>query len=45
MAVFVVAAVTLSNDRVHAEQVLQAVEAHASSVLAGALVGTNLEFL
>ncbi|MBV9406748.1 MAG: DUF503 domain-containing protein [Acidobacteriaceae bacterium] len=41
----VIAAVTVSNDRVHAEQVLQAVEAHAASALAGALAGTNLEFL
>jgi len=41
----VIAAVTVSNDRVHAEQILQAVEAHAASALAGALAGTNLEFL
>ena len=41
----VVAAVTVSRDRAHAEQVLQAVEAHAESVLGGALTGTNLEWL
>jgi len=40
----VIAAVTVSNDRVHAEQVLQAVEAHAASVLGGALTGTNVEW-
>ena len=41
----VVAAVTIANDRVRAEQVLQAVEAHAASVLGGALAGTNVEWL
>lgn len=41
----VVAAVTVSNDRVHAEQVLQAVEAHAAGLLGGALAGTNVEWL
>lgn len=41
----VVAAVTVSRDRVHAEQVLQAVEAHASSVLGGALTGSNIEWI
>jgi uncharacterized protein YlxP (DUF503 family) len=41
----VVAAVTISNDRVHAEQILQAVEAHASSVLGGALAGSNTEWI
>jgi uncharacterized protein len=41
----VVAAVNVSNDRVHAEQVLQAVEAHAASVLGGALTGTSFEWL
>jgi uncharacterized protein YlxP (DUF503 family) len=41
----VVAAVTVSNDRVHAEQILQAVEAHAGSVLGGALTGTSIEWL
>ena len=41
----VVAAVTVSNDRVHAEQVLHAAEAHAASVLGGALAGTNIEWI
>lgn len=41
----VVAAVTVSNDRIHAEQVLQAVEAHAASVLGGALAASNVEWL
>lgn len=41
----VVAAVTVSSDRVHAEQVLNAVEAHAASVLGGALAGTSVEWL
>ena len=41
----VVAAVTVSNDRIHAEQILQAVEAHAASMLGGALAGSNLEWL
>lgn len=41
----VIAAVTVSNDRMHAEQVLQAVEAHAASVLGGALAGTNVEWM
>jgi uncharacterized protein YlxP (DUF503 family) len=41
----VIAAVTVSKDRVRAEQTLQAVEAHAASVLGGALVGTGVEWL
>jgi hypothetical protein len=41
----VVAAVTVSRDRVRAEQVLQAVEAHAASVLGGALTGSNIEWI
>jgi uncharacterized protein len=41
----VIAAVTVSNDRIHAEQMLQAVEAHAASVLGGALASTNTEWL
>lgn len=41
----VVAAVTVSRDRVHAEQVLQAVEAHAASVLGGALTGSSVEWI
>ena len=41
----VVVAVTVSNDRVRAEQVLQAVEAHAESLLGGALTGTGIEWV
>jgi uncharacterized protein YlxP (DUF503 family) len=41
----VVAAVTVSKDRVHAEQVLQAVETHAASVLGGALAGSSVEWI
>jgi uncharacterized protein len=41
----VLAAVTVSNDRVHAEQILHAVEAHAASVLGGALAGTSIEWV
>ena len=41
----VIAAVTVSRDRVYAEQVLQAVEAHAASVLGGALTGSNVEWI
>jgi uncharacterized protein len=41
----VVAAVTVSNDRVHAEQVLQAVEAHAAGLLGGALTGSSVEWV
>ncbi|HZS53518.1 MAG TPA: DUF503 domain-containing protein [Bryobacteraceae bacterium] len=41
----IIAAVTVSNDRVRAEQVLQAAEAHAASVLGGALTGSNMEWL
>ena len=41
----VIAAVTVSNDRVHAEKILQAVEAHSVSVLGGALSGTNIEWM
>jgi uncharacterized protein len=41
----VVAAVTVSNDRIRAEQVLQAVEAHAASVLGGTLTGSTVEWL
>jgi uncharacterized protein len=40
-----IAAVTVSNDRVHAEQVLHAAEAHAASVLGGALAGSGIEWL
>lgn len=41
----VIAAVTVSRDRIRAEQVLQAVEAHAASVLGGALTGSNVEWI
>ena len=41
----VVAAVTVSSDRVRAEQILQAVESHAADLLGGALVGSGLEWL
>lgn len=41
----VVAAVTVSNDRVHAEQILHAVEAHAANVLGGALSGASIEWI
>ena len=41
----VIAAVTVANDRVRAEQILQAVEAHASSVLGGALAATTVEWM
>jgi uncharacterized protein YlxP (DUF503 family) len=41
----VLAAVTVSNDRVHAEQMLHAVEAHAASLLGGALAGSGIEWL
>jgi hypothetical protein len=40
-----VAAVTVSNDKVHAEKLLNSVEAHAASVLGGALTGTGIEWL
>ncbi|MBV8552075.1 MAG: DUF503 domain-containing protein [Acidobacteriaceae bacterium] len=41
----VVAAVTVSKDRVHAEQILQAVDKHAAGLLGGALAGSNIEWL
>lgn len=41
----VIAAVTVSNNRVHAEQILNAVEAHAAGLLGGALAGSNIEWL
>jgi len=40
-----ISAVTVSSDRVRAEQVLQAVEAHAASVLGGALTGSSVEWI
>lgn len=41
----VIAAVTVSNDRVYAEQLLHKVEAHAASMLGGALAGSGIEWL
>ncbi len=41
----IVAAVTVSNDKIHAEKVLSAVEAHAETVLGGSLTGTGMEWL
>jgi uncharacterized protein YlxP (DUF503 family) len=40
-----VAAVTVSSDHAHAEQVLQSVEREASAVLGGILVAANVEWL
>lgn len=41
----VVAAVTVSNDKVFAEKVLNAAESHAESMLGGSLTGTSIEWL
>ncbi len=41
----VLAAVTISKDRVHAEQVLQAVESFSAGQLGSALTGTNTEWI
>jgi uncharacterized protein YlxP (DUF503 family) len=41
----VVAAVTVSGDRIRAEQVLQAVEREASHLLGGTLVATGVEWI
>ncbi len=41
----VVAAVTVSNDKVHAEKILSAAEAHAAGLLGGSLTGTGIEWL
>ena len=41
----VVAAVTVSSDRLRATQILSAVEAHAADVLGGALTGSSVEWL
>ncbi len=41
----VVAAVTVSSDKMRAEQILQAAEGHAGSLLADALVGSHVEWL
>ena len=40
-----VAAVTVAGDRIRAEQVLQAAELHAASLLGGALTGSNMEWM
>jgi uncharacterized protein YlxP (DUF503 family) len=41
----VVAAVTVSSDRIRAEQVLTAVEGHAAELLGGALQSSGVEWL
>lgn len=41
----VLAAVTVSGDRVHAEQVIQAVEKEAAHLLGGSLVGAGVEWI
>lgn len=41
----VIAAVTVANDRVRAEQILHAAEAHAATILGGALTGSNVEWI
>ena len=41
----VLAAVTVSNDKVFAEKVLNQVEAHAESILGGALTGSSIDWL
>ena len=41
----VVAAVTVSSDRIRAEQVLTAVESHAAELLGGALQSSGVEWL
>jgi uncharacterized protein YlxP (DUF503 family) len=41
----VVAAVTVGNERTHAEQVLQAVENDAANILGSMLVSTGVEWL
>ncbi|HEX7361377.1 MAG TPA: DUF503 domain-containing protein [Bryobacteraceae bacterium] len=41
----VVAAVTVSNDRVRAEQILHAAEAHAAGILGGALAASSVEWI
>jgi uncharacterized protein len=40
-----VAAVTISGDRVFAEKVLQSVEDEAASILGGELAGTSIEWI
>lgn len=41
----VVAAVTVANDRVRAEQILHAAEAHAATILGDALAASSVEWL
>jgi uncharacterized protein len=41
----VIAAVTVSNERMHAQQVLHAVEKDAASFLGGALVDSGVEWI
>lgn len=41
----VVAAVTVANDRVRAEQILHAAEAHATTILGSALAGSSVEWI
>ena len=41
----VIGIVTLSNDRTHVEQMLQAAEREAAQLLGGVLVGADTEFL
>jgi uncharacterized protein YlxP (DUF503 family) len=41
----VVAVATVSNDKVHAEQVLSAVESHAVGILGGMLVSSAVEWI
>ena len=40
-----VAVVTVANDRIRAEQVLQAAESHAASLLGGTLTGSHVEWV
>jgi uncharacterized protein len=41
----VVAVVTVANDRVFAEKVLQSAETHAADLLGGSLAGSGVEWL
>ncbi len=41
----VVAVVTVSNDRIHAEQVLQAAEMHSATMLGGNLSASQIDWL
>jgi uncharacterized protein YlxP (DUF503 family) len=40
-----ISAVTVSSDRVHAEQVLQSVEREAAALLGRVLIGTTVEWM